>query len=225
MVLIQPLRFNLSCPPVTALFTVKYIHLQIEDSTPVVDSYFKVLIISIIVVFTFFRISQEVDIVLGNKDTVEYDDISKLQFVRQTLKESLRKHPPASGTLRRTTKPEKFGSFLIPKGANINFPIYVAHHLPENWCDPECFIPDRFSDKNNSENKLSNFEYFRFSCGQRICMGKDFSNINASIVMAQLFRKFKFELVAGQTLQCEEKMTMHPKDRALCTIKKRATKA
>ena len=44
MVLIQPLRFNLSCPPVTALFTVKYIHLQIEDSTPVVDSYFKVRI-------------------------------------------------------------------------------------------------------------------------------------------------------------------------------------
>lgn len=171
------------------------------------------------------RICQEVDIVLGNKDTVEYDDISKLQFVRQTLKESLRKHPPASGTLRRTTKPQNFGSFLIPKGANINFPIYVAHHLPENWCNPECFIPDRFSDKNNSENKLSNFEYFRFSCGQRICMGKDFSNINASIVMAQLFRKFKFELVAGQTLQCEEKMTMRPKDRVLCTIKKRATRA
>ena len=225
MVLIQPLRFNLSCPLVTALFTVKYIHLQIEDSTPVVDSYFKVLIISIIVVFTFFRICQEVDIVLGNKDTVEYDDISKLQFVRQTLKESLRKHPSASGTLRRTTKPEKFGSFLIPKGANINFPIYVAHHLPENWYDPECFNPDRFSDKNNSENKLSNFEYFRFSCGQRICMGKDFSNINASIVMAQLFRKFKFELVAGQTLQCEEKMTMRPKDRVLCTFQKTSDKS
>ena len=225
MVLIQPLRFNLSCPLVTALFTVKYIHLQIEDSTPVVDSYFKVLIISIIVVFTFFRICKEVDIVLGNKDTVEYDDISKLQFVRQTLKESLRKHPSASGTLRRTTKPEKFGSFLIPKGANINFPIYVAHHLPENWYDPECFNPDRFSDKNNSENKLSNFEYFRFSCGQRICMGKDFSSINASIVMAQLFRKFKFELVAGQTLQCEEKMTMRPKDRVLCTFQKTSDKS
>ena len=74
MVLIQPLRFNLSCPLVTALFTVTYIHLQIEDSTPVDDSYFKIIIISIIVVFTFFRICQEVDIVLGNKDTVEYDD-------------------------------------------------------------------------------------------------------------------------------------------------------
>ena len=165
MVLIQPLRFNLSCSLVTALFTVKYIHLQIEDSTPVVDSYFKIMIISIIVVFTSFRICQEVDIVLGNKDTVEYDDISKLQFVRQTLKESLRKHPPASGTLHRTTKPEKFGSFLIPKGANINFSIYVAHHLTENWWDPECVNPDRFSDKNNSENKISNFVYFPFSCG------------------------------------------------------------
>ena len=117
MVLIQPLRFNLSCPPVTALFTVKYIHLQIEDSTPVVDSYFKVLIVSIIVVFTFFRICQEVDIVLGNKDTVEYDDISKLQFVRQTLKESLRKHPPA-----RQQNQRNLAHFWFPKGPILIFP-------------------------------------------------------------------------------------------------------
>ena len=172
-----------------------------------------------------FRIFQEVDHVLGNKDTVEYDDISKLQYVRQTLKESLRKHPPAGATLRTTTKPEKFGSFQIPKGAVIDFSIYIAHHLPENWCDPECFNPDRFLGKNNSENKISNFVYFPFSCGPRTCIGKDFSSISASIMMAQLFRKFKFELVAGQTLQREEKLTMRPKGGVLCTIKKRSTRA
>ena len=31
---------------VTGLFTVKYIHLQIEDSTPVVDSYLKIIVIN-----------------------------------------------------------------------------------------------------------------------------------------------------------------------------------
>ena len=171
-----------------------------------------------------FSIFQEVDHVLGNKDTVEYDDISKLQYVKQTLKESLRKHPPAGGMLRTTTKPENFGSFQIPKGAIIDFSIYVAHHLPENWCDPECFNPDRFLGENNSENKISNFVYFPFSCGPRTCIGKDFSSISASIMMAQLFRKFKFELVAGQTLQREEKLTMRPKGGVLCTIKKRSTR-
>ena len=50
--------------------------MEVEDSTPVVDRYFKIIIILTIVIFTFFRICQEVDIVLGNKDTVEYDDIS-----------------------------------------------------------------------------------------------------------------------------------------------------
>ena len=67
MVLIQPLRFNLSCPLVTALFTVKYIHLQIEDSTPVVDSYFKIIIISIIVVFTFLGFVKKLTLFLGTK--------------------------------------------------------------------------------------------------------------------------------------------------------------
>jgi len=115
-------------------------------------------------VIYIFSIFQEVDHVLGNKDTVEYDDISKLQYVKQTLKESLRKHPPAGGMLRTTTKPENFGSFQIPKGAIIDFSIYVAHHLPENWCDPECFNPDRFSDKNGSEKKISNLCNLISSC-------------------------------------------------------------
>lgn len=170
------------------------------------------------------RIFQEVDNVLGNKDTVEYDDIIKLQYLGQTLKESLRKHPPANGTIRTTTKTEKFGKFQIPKGTKVNFSIFVSHHLPENWQNPESFNPDRFSG-NGNENKISNFVYFPFSCGPRICIGKVFSSINASILMARLFQKFKFELVAGQTLQRGEKLTICPKGGVLCTIKERCVKA
>ena len=87
MVLIQPLRFNLSCPPVTALFTVKYIHLQIEDSTPVVDSYFKVLIISIIVVFTFFRIIvKKLTLFLGTKTLLSMMTFQNYSLLGKHLK-------------------------------------------------------------------------------------------------------------------------------------------
>ena len=174
-------------------------------------------------VFVLFpRIFKEVDYVLGYKETVEYDDTAKLEYVGQTLKESLRKHPPAFGTVRITTRPEKFGTFEVPKGTKLNFSIYATHHLPEYWNKPERFNPDRFaSSHGDNKNKISNFVYFPFSSGPRICIGKVFSSINATILMSRLFYKFKFKLVAGQTLQREEKLTLHPKDGVLCTIKER----
>ena len=170
--------------------------------------------------FSIFRIFQDIDNVLENRETVEYEDITKLEYLEQTLKESLRKHPPAPGIARVTTKAEKFGQFQIPKGTKIAFSMHISHHHPENWHDPESFNPDRFSSGDN-KNRISNFVYCPFSCGPRICIGKVFSSINATILMVRLFQKFKFELVAGQTIERDEKLTVRPKGGVLCTIRER----
>ena len=160
------------------------------------------------------------DNLLGTKETIQYDDIAKLEYLGQTLKESLRKHPPATSTVRVTTKPEKFGQFQIPKGAKLHFSIFISHHLPEHWHDPEQFIPERFSvyDK----NRISNFVYFPFSCGPRVCIGKVFSAINATVLMARLFQTFKFQLVSRQAVQRDETLTLHPKGGVCCTIRERS---
>lgn len=131
------------------------------------------------------------DNVIGGKESVEFFDVAKMHYLGQTLKESLRKHPVVGGIARVTTKAEKFGQYLIPKGANLHFSIFVSHHLPEFWDNPESFLPERFADN----VKPSNFVYLPFSCGPRICIGKVFSAINATIIMARIFQKFKFQLV------------------------------
>lgn len=163
------------------------------------------------------RIFQEVDNVIGGKESVEFFDIAKMQYLGQTLKESLRKHPVVGGIARVTTKAEKFGQYLIPKGAKLHFSIFVSHHLPEFWDNPESFLPERFADN----VKPSNFVYLPFSCGPRICIGKVFSAINATIIMARIFQKFKFQLVPGQTVQWDDNLTIFPKDGVLCTVKER----
>lgn len=165
------------------------------------------------------RICKEVDSVLGGKETVEFYDIAKLGYLGQALKESLRKHPLVGATARVTTKTEKFGQYLIPKGTKLHFSIFVSHHLPEFWDSPESFLPERFADT----NKPSNFVYFPFSCGPRVCIGKVFSAINATIVMARIFQKYKFQLVPGQTVQRGENLTLQPKGGVLCTVKERTS--
>ena len=166
------------------------------------------------------RIVKEINEVLGEKEIVDYDDTLKLEYIALTLKESLRKHPPVSSLIRMNTKVEKFGQFQIPKGTKLSFNIYATHHLPEYWQDPERFYPERFSHA-NGKNKISNFVYFPFSCGPRICIGKVFSSINATILMSRLLQKFKFSLCPGQKLERVEKITLRPKDGIFCTIQER----
>lgn len=172
-----------------------------------------------VVFLILLRLFSEVDKLLGSKQTVEYGDTIQLEYLGQTLKESLRKHPPASGTVRMTTKPEMFGPFQIPKGTKINFSIFVSHHSPQHWNSPESFIPDRFSA--SDKKSISNFVYFPFSCGPRVCIGNVFSSLNATVLMARLFQKFKFKLVPGQTVQRGEKLLLRPKHGVLCTIQER----
>ena len=143
--------------------------------------------------------------------------LQRCSILGRHLKKVYEKHPVVGGIARVTTKAEKFGQYLIPKGAKLHFSIFVSHHLPEFWDNPESFHPERFADN----VKPSNFVYLPFSCGPRICIGKVFSAINATIIMARIFQIFKFQLVPGQTVQRDDNLTIFPKDGVLCTVKER----
>jgi len=38
--------------------------------------------------------------------------------------------------------------YLIPRGSVVTVPIYVIHHDPKNWSEPERFIPERYFNLN-----------------------------------------------------------------------------
>jgi len=38
----------------------------------------------------------------------------------------------------------ELGDYHIPKGFLITVPVYIIHHNPTIWHDPEKFIPERF---------------------------------------------------------------------------------
>lgn len=54
---------------------------------------------------------------------------------------------------------------LIPKGANIVIPTLLLGRNPDNFPNPEKFIPERF-DKSIDENKRNPFVYVPFSAGK-----------------------------------------------------------
>ncbi|XP_072486364.1 cholesterol 24-hydroxylase isoform X2 [Notamacropus eugenii] len=91
------------------------------------------------------RLQAEVDEVIGSKTIIEYQDLGKLQYLSQVLKEILRLYPPVVGTVRWLEKDTVVDGILIPGCTSLFFSTYVMGRMEQYFEDPLTFNPDRFS--------------------------------------------------------------------------------
>jgi len=161
----------------------------------------------------------EVFDVLGDKQNVAFDDLAKLHQLGLVLKETLRLHPPAAGTLRTSEKGQEIGGYKIPADTAIMVSTFVSSHSPEYWTNPEEFNPYRLEDEEHL--KRSHYTSFPFSLGPRNCIGQNFAQIEAKVLMSRFLQTFKFSLVPGQSRKYLERVTIRPKDGVMCTLTKR----
>ncbi|XP_014813164.1 PREDICTED: cholesterol 24-hydroxylase [Calidris pugnax] len=164
------------------------------------------------------RVQAEVDEVLGAKRDIDYEDLGKLQYLSQVLKESLRLYPPVAGTLRWTDKEHVVDGIRIPAKTTLIFSNYIMARLERYFKDPLTFNPDRFS----KDAPKPYYCYFPFSLGPRSCIGQVFAQMEAKVVMAKLLQRFEFQLVPGQRFDFVEAGTIRPLDGVICKLKPRS---
>lgn len=133
----------------------------------------------------------EIDNVLGGR-LPTFNDISKLTYMEMIIQESLRMYPPAHLVLRTTHENDLIDGFQIQANMAITPQVYVIHHHPEIWNNPNKFDPDRFLPERLSERH--NFAWSPFGAGQRICIGKDFAMIEAKIALVRIAQRYRFSL-------------------------------
>ena len=121
------------------------------------------------------RVCKEISDVVASKNSVDYEDLGKLQYLNQTLKESLRLHPPMGATTRMFPKEEFLGDYYIHANTTVNFFTYIIHRHPAFWDQPELFNPDRFSPQRQED--ITNLKYFPFSIGPRFCIGQSLAQL------------------------------------------------
>ncbi|KAI1237610.1 hypothetical protein IHE44_0013692 [Lamprotornis superbus] len=180
------------------------------------------------------RAQAEVDEVLGAKRDVDYEDLGKLTYLSQILKESLRLYPPVSGTLRRLEKELVINDITIPANTTVfvspihhqqllaapvnpNLNTYIMGRMEKFFKDPLTFDPDRFS----KDAPKPYYCYFPFSLGPRSCIGQVFAQMEVKVVMAKLLQRFEFQLVPGQSFKLLEAGTLRPLDGVICKLKPR----
>ena len=162
------------------------------------------------------RILKEIKQVTGCRQTVEYEDLGKLQYLDQTLKESLRLHPPIGATQRVTQKEEIFGRYKIPAKTALTVSCFTIQKSPEFWENPTEFDPNRFSP--SCKEGILQSQYFPFSLGPRAYIGKTLAQFEAKVLIARVLQEFKFEILPGQTAETEENVTSRPRDGVICTL-------
>ncbi|XP_013372744.1 PREDICTED: cholesterol 24-hydroxylase isoform X1 [Chinchilla lanigera] len=160
------------------------------------------------------RLQAEVDEVIGSKRHLDYEDLGRLQYLSQVLKESLRLYPPAWGTFRLLEEETLIDGVRVPGNTPLLFSTYVMGRMDTYFEDPLTFNPDRFS----PGAPKPRFTYFPFSLGHRSCIGQQFAQMEVKVVMAKLLQRLEFRLVPGQRYGLQEQATLKPLDPVLCTL-------
>ncbi|KAG8449139.1 hypothetical protein GDO86_015987 [Hymenochirus boettgeri] len=163
------------------------------------------------------KVQTEIDDVIGSKRDIEYEDLSKLHYLSQVLKESLRLYPPAPGTSRALKEEIVIEGVKIPPNITLVFNSYVMGRMEKYYSDPLTFNPERFS----PDAPKPFYTYFPFSLGPRSCIGQIFSQMEAKVVMAKLLQRYEFELAEGQSFKILDTGTLRPMDGVICRLRPR----
>ncbi|XP_041126884.1 cytochrome P450 4B1-like [Polyodon spathula] len=132
----------------------------------------------------------EVQAVLAGKDTMDWEDLSKIPYTTMCIKESLRLSPPVPGISRKLTKPLTFcDGKTLPEGSLVGINIYCIHRCPSIWENPEVFDPLRFSSENSA--KRHPYAFIPFSAGPRNCIGQTFAMNEMKVAVAMILNRFE----------------------------------
>jgi cytochrome P450 len=107
----------------------------------------------------------------------------------QVISETLRLYPPIHVGNRMPLTDLAFQGYRIPKGQRLIYSIYLTHRHPDYWEAPDEFRPARF------EKRPAAYSYLPFGGGPRICIGFQFAEVEAKLVLATLLQAYRLELV------------------------------
>uniref|UniRef100_A0A1A8FS75 Cytochrome P450, family 46, subfamily A, polypeptide 1 n=1 Tax=Nothobranchius korthausae TaxID=1143690 RepID=A0A1A8FS75_9TELE len=163
------------------------------------------------------KVRTEVDDVIGMKQDIGYEDLGKLSYLSQVLKETLRLYSTSPGISRQIEEDMVIDGIHIPGGVPCMFSSYAVGRMERFFKDPLKFDPDRF----HPDAPKPYYCYYPFALGPRSCLGQNFAQMESKVVMAKLIQRFEFSLVPGQTFDIEDTGMLRPKSGVVCSIRHR----
>ncbi len=154
------------------------------------------------------RIRREGEATYGDREPTAAD-YSALAFTRAVIQETMRLYPPIWGLIRVAAKPDTIAGKEVRPGDRIVMFAYGAHHDPRFWDAPEEFRPERFMDE--AAKKRKPYTYLPFGGGKRSCIGGAMSQVENTLALSILLRRFRPEFVGKEPPGINATVTLTPK--------------
>ncbi|HEU5475360.1 MAG TPA: cytochrome P450 [Actinophytocola sp.] len=135
-----------------------------------------------------------------------YPDLAKFRYTAMVLNEVMRLFPPVWILTRKAVDADEVGGFHVPAGSDVLICPYTLHRHPDFWTEPDRFDPERF-DPDRTTNR-PRYAYIPFGAGPRFCVGNHLGLMEATFVIAMLFRDLRLATVAGHTVTPEPMLSL-----------------
>ncbi|KAG8169482.1 hypothetical protein KVR01_000227 [Diaporthe batatas] len=131
----------------------------------------------------------------------EFDSLrDNAPLLNACINETLRLWPPVPSGLQRTTTvplalPDDTtgsqGKIVLPPGTVASTHTWTIHHDPNNFSDPDSFIPERWMESSAAHNAKA---WAPFGYGSTSCIGKGLAYMEMRAVLAQFIIRFDFSI-------------------------------
>jgi len=165
------------------------------------------------------KLRAEVDTVLAGR-TPSFADLPALSYTRMVIQEAMRLRPASWWVPRTAVADDVIDGYTIPAGATVVSLTYGIHHHPEIWAEPKRFDPDRFTNEQVAQrHKLA---WVPFGTGQRQCIGKDFSIMEAQFILAMIVQRYALTAAPGPAVLPKLTSTLKPNRPVFVYMEQRA---
>lgn len=165
------------------------------------------------------KVQEEIDSVVGTRQPT-IDDMKRMPYILQVIKEVLRLYPAAPMYVRDAVGEDEIDGLKVPAGGAILLSPYLTHRHTAFWPDPERFDPDRWLPGCEEERHPN--AWHPFAVGQRICLGNNFSLFESHLLAAILAARFVPRAVEGFTPRLDMMGTLRSMNGVSMLIEKRS---
>jgi cytochrome P450 len=168
------------------------------------------------------RFHAEVD-ALDGPPTADDVEAGRLSFTQDVVTETLRLFPPVYALPRVADEDVAFDGHRVPEDGRVNVVLYEIQRDDRYFDRPDAFDPDRWTPEFRRD--LHDFAYAPFGGGPRICIGRQFALLEATLSLATIGRKYDLYYLGedgrdgGPPLSPEMTLRMEPGQEFLVTAR------
>lgn len=162
------------------------------------------------------RLEAEIDAFDWSAPTDQWAD--NLPWTMACFEEAMRLYPPAPIISRRLIADDQYEDLPLKSKSAVMINLWALHRHRDLWDKPDGFDPSRFLPEAKASHHR--FQYLPFGLGHRVCIGQRFAMQEAAIIMALLFKDYRFEL-AGEHPWPLMRITIKPEKALVMRVIKR----